>query len=68
MGGWSFIRDEIEWCATQIEAKMPRPRYAGRPPSAATATGLMSKHKAEMAAFINSALGPDPVDDKIVAS
>ena len=68
MGGWSFIRDEIEWCATQIDAKMPRPRYAGRPPSAATATGLMSKHKAEMAAFINSALGPDPVDDKIVAS
>ena len=67
MGGWTFIRDEIEWCAGQIGSKNPRPRYAGRPPSAATATGLMSKHKAEMAAFINAALGPDPVDDKIVA-
>jgi 2-oxoglutarate dehydrogenase E1 component len=67
MGGWTFIRDEIEWCATQIDAKSPRPRYAGRPPSAATATGLMSKHKAEMAAFLNTALGPDPIDDKIVA-
>jgi 2-oxoglutarate dehydrogenase E1 component len=67
MGGWSFIRDEIEWCAMQVDAKSPRPHYAGRPPSAATATGLMSKHKAEMNAFIQAALGPDPVDDKIVA-
>jgi len=68
MGGWTFIRDEIEWCATQVGAKSPRPHYAGRPPSAATATGLLSKHKAEQAAFIAAALGEDPVDDKIVAT
>ncbi|MEN0077592.1 MAG: 2-oxoglutarate dehydrogenase E1 component [Pseudomonadota bacterium] len=66
MGGWAFIRDEIEWCAGQAGAVAPRPKYAGRPPSAATATGLMSKHIEERDALISAALGPDPVDDKIV--
>ena len=32
------------------------PRYAGRPASAATATGLMSKHLAELKAFLAEAL------------
>jgi len=67
MGGWTFIRDEIEWCAQQIEAKLPRPRYAGRPPSAATATGLLSKHNAEQNALVMTALSTDPVDDRIVS-
>ena len=34
-----------------------RPRYAGRPASAATATGLMSKHLAQLQAFLDEALG-----------
>ena len=67
MGGWTFIRDEIEWCAAQIGAKIPRPRYAGRAPSAATATGLLSKHNAEQNALVTTALSPDPVDDRIVS-
>ena len=67
MGGWTFIRDEIEWCAQQIGAKMPRPHYAGRAPAAATATGLMSKHTAEQTALVETALSPEPVDDRIVA-
>ncbi len=67
MGGWSFIRDEIEWCAGQAGAKQPRPKYAGRAPSAATATGLLSKHQAEQNALLNLALSLDPVDDRIVA-
>jgi 2-oxoglutarate dehydrogenase E1 component len=67
MGGWTFIRDEIEWCAGQIGAKIPRPRYAGRAPSAATATGLLSKHNAEQNALVMTALSPDPVDDRIVS-
>jgi 2-oxoglutarate dehydrogenase E1 component len=66
MGGWTFIRDEIEWCASQAGYKQPRPKYAGRPPSAATATGLLSKHQAEQANLIKTALSPDPVDDRIV--
>ena len=66
MGAWSFIRDEIEWCATQIGCEMPRPRYAGRAPSAATATGLLSKHKEEQDALLSTALGTGPVDDHII--
>ncbi|MAN45592.1 MAG: 2-oxoglutarate dehydrogenase E1 component [Hyphomonas sp.] len=68
MGGWTFIRDEIEWCANQAGSKSSRPHYAGRPPSAATATGLLSKHKAEQDALISTALGANPVDDNIVAT
>jgi 2-oxoglutarate dehydrogenase E1 component len=68
MGGWTFIRDEIEWCAGKAGVKSPRPSYAGRKPSAATATGLLSKHKAEQSALINVALGPKSVDDNIVSA
>ena len=57
MGGWTFIRDEIEWCLQQVGADNTRPLYAGRPASASTATGLMSKHVAEKNAFIDAALG-----------
>ena len=67
MGGWSFIRDELEWCAGQAKHKNPRPKYVGRAPSAATATGLFSKHNEEKDAFIGAALGEAPVSDNIVA-
>ncbi|MEO1028199.1 MAG: 2-oxoglutarate dehydrogenase E1 component, partial [Pseudomonadota bacterium] len=66
MGGWSFIRDEIEWCAGHSGIKNPRPKYCGRPPSAATATGLLSKHQEELQSFLDAAFGDSPVDDKIV--
>ncbi|MEM7492058.1 MAG: 2-oxoglutarate dehydrogenase E1 component [Pseudomonadota bacterium] len=67
MGGWTFIRDEIEWCAGKVGATTPRPKYAGRPPSAATATGLLTTHNSEKEAFINAALGHQPVEDSLVA-
>ena len=66
MGGWTFIRDEIEWCCQQIGADRPRPKYTGRPPAAATATGLLSTHNREKQAFLNAALGEAPVEDNIV--
>ncbi|PZA10810.1 2-oxoglutarate dehydrogenase E1 component [Rhodopseudomonas palustris] len=56
MGGWHFIEPYLEWVQNQIEAKHRRPRYAGRPASAATATGLMSKHVAQLKAFLDDAL------------
>ena len=68
MGGWTFIRDEIEWAASQAGYANPRPKYSGRPPSAATATGLLSKHQAEQASLIRIALSPDPVDDRNVSA
>jgi hypothetical protein len=44
-GRWTFIEPNIEWVLDHIGAKhKTRPRYAGRPAAAATATGLMSKH------------------------
>ncbi len=56
MGAWSFATPNIEWVLEHIEAKYRRPRYVGRPASAATATGLMSKHMAELKAFVDEAL------------
>jgi 2-oxoglutarate dehydrogenase E1 component len=56
MGAWSFIEANIEWVLEHINAKHRRPRYVGRAASAATATGLMSKHMAELRAFLDEAL------------
>ncbi len=66
MGAWTFIRDELEWCAAQAGNKQPRPKYTGRAPSAATATGLLSKHQAEQAALVKAALSPNAVDDRLI--
>jgi len=57
MGAWFFVDTFIEWVLNQINAKHKRPRYAGRPAMAATATGLMSKHQAQLKAFLEEALG-----------
>jgi 2-oxoglutarate dehydrogenase E1 component len=57
MGAWSFIEPNLSWVLDHIDAKHRRPRYAGRPSSAATATGLMSKHLRELKAFLDEALG-----------
>jgi 2-oxoglutarate dehydrogenase E1 component len=57
MGAWHFIEPYLEWVLNQIHATHKRPRYAGRAASAATATGLMSKHLAQLKAFLDEALG-----------
>ena len=56
MGSWHFIEPYLEWVLNQIHAPNRRPRYAGRAASAATATGLMSKHLAQLKAFLDEAL------------
>ncbi|MGO8801145.1 MAG: 2-oxoglutarate dehydrogenase E1 component [Roseiarcus sp.] len=53
MGAWSFVEPYLEWALGQVGGKSKRARYAGRPASAATATGLMSKHLAQMKAFLD---------------
>ena len=68
MGGWTFIRDEIEFCAGKAGVKSPRPSYAGRSAAAATATGLKSKHDEEQAALIAAALGKKEVADSVVSA
>jgi 2-oxoglutarate dehydrogenase E1 component len=56
MGAWHFIEPYLEWVLNQIHAPNKRPRYAGRAASAATATGLMSKHLAQLKALLDEAL------------
>src|SRR6478672_8233315 len=57
MGAWHFIEPYLEWVLNQVNAPNKRPRYAGRAAAAATATGLMSKHLAQLKAFLDEALG-----------
>ena len=56
MGAWSFVEPYLEWVLESIGAERRQPRYVGRPASAATATGLMSKHLAQLGAFLDEAL------------
>ena len=57
MGAWHFIEPYLEWVLNQAGASNRRPRYTGRAAAAATATGLMSKHLAQLKAFLDDALG-----------
>jgi 2-oxoglutarate dehydrogenase E1 component len=57
MGAWHFIEPYLEWVLNQVNTPNKRPRYAGRAAAAATATGLMSKHLAQLKAFLDEALG-----------
>jgi 2-oxoglutarate dehydrogenase E1 component len=57
MGAWSFIDPYLEWVLAHIDAKHQRVRYTGRPAAASPATGLMSKHMAQLEAFLEDALG-----------
>lgn len=56
MGAWSFIEPNLEWVLERIESKVKRAIYAGRPASAATATGQASKHSQEQKALVEQAL------------
>ncbi|MEI8147318.1 MAG: 2-oxoglutarate dehydrogenase E1 component, partial [Alphaproteobacteria bacterium] len=55
MGSWTFVEPYLEWVLGTARAKVKRARYVGRPASAATATGLMSKHVAQLNDFLNEA-------------
>ncbi len=55
MGSWTFVEPYLEWVLNQVGGKTKRPRYVGRPASAATATGLMSRHAAQLKAFLDEA-------------
>src|SRR5271154_2723789 len=53
MGAWTFVEPLLEWVLAQVGGKTKRARYAGRPAAAATAGGLMSKHLAQLKAFLD---------------
>jgi 2-oxoglutarate dehydrogenase E1 component len=56
MGAWFFVEPFLEWVLDQIKAKHRIPAYAGRPASASTAAGLMSKHLEQLKTLLNDAL------------
>jgi 2-oxoglutarate dehydrogenase E1 component len=56
MGAWFFVEPFLEWVLDQIKAKHRIPSYTGRPASASTAAGLMSRHLAQLKAFLDEAL------------
>ncbi|MBZ6075831.1 2-oxoglutarate dehydrogenase E1 component [Microvirga puerhi] len=55
MGSWTFVEPYLEWVLKTAGSKVDRPRYVGRAASAATATGLMSKHLGQLQAFLDEA-------------
>ncbi|MCF8476643.1 MAG: 2-oxoglutarate dehydrogenase E1 component [Pseudolabrys sp.] len=56
-GAWFFVDVFLTWVLKQIGAKHQSSRYAGRPASASTAVGQMSKHLAQLKQFLDEALG-----------
>ena len=58
MGPWSFVDPYLEWVLGQMGGPAKRARYVGRPAAAATATGLMSKHLAQVKSFMDEAFAP----------
>jgi len=57
MGAYHFLEPYLEWVLDQIGAKGKKPAYAGRPASASTAVGQMSKHLTQLKALLDDALG-----------
>ena len=59
MGCWTFVQPRINTAARVINGKDVRPRYAGRKPAAATATGLGGRaHNAEQQDVYDQAFAP----------
>ena len=55
MGGWTFVDPWLELTLEKMDIRAKRARYVGRPASASTAAGLMSRHLKELEAFTTEA-------------
>ena len=55
MGGWTFVEPWLELTLDKLKIKATRARYVGRPASASTAAGQMSRHLKELEAFLTEA-------------
>jgi 2-oxoglutarate dehydrogenase E1 component len=55
MGGWTFVDPWLELTLERLDIKAKRARYVGRPASASTAAGLMSRHLKELENFLTEA-------------
>ena len=57
MGAWSFVEPCIAEVLEELGGASARARYAGRPASAATATGSASRHARVQKTLVHEALG-----------
>ena len=57
MGAWTYAQPNIDRVLDYLKATNAKVSYAGRHPSASTATGLMSRHLKELKEFLEAALG-----------
>ena len=57
MGAWTYAQPNIDRVLDYLKATNAKASYAGRNPSASTATGLMSRHLKELKDFLEVALG-----------
>ena len=55
MGGWQFVDPWLELTLERMKISAKRARYVGRPASASTAAGLMSRHQKELETFLTEA-------------
>jgi len=55
MGGWTFVDPWLELTLAKMNINAKRARYVGRPASASTAAGLMTRHKKELDTFLAAA-------------
>mmetsp|Transcript_244 Transcript_244/g.383 ORF Transcript_244/g.383 Transcript_244/m.383 type:complete len:1093 (+) Transcript_244:286-3564(+) len=58
MGAYSYIAPRVETATRQINDDEKRPRYVGRPVSAAPATGMGKVHQDEYQKIIDGVFGP----------
>ena len=55
MGGWQFVDPWLELTLERMKITAKRARYVGRPASASTAAGQMSRHLKELETFLTEA-------------
>ena len=55
MGGWMFVDPWLELTLARLGVAAKRARYVGRPASASTAAGIMSRHVKELETFVAQA-------------
>jgi 2-oxoglutarate dehydrogenase E1 component len=56
MGAWTFVEPRLHAVVDMLKTGGRAVRYAGRPSSAATATGLLSKHNDQRKLLLEQAL------------
>lgn len=56
MGAWRFVQEQIQPVLDSTQRVL---RYAGRAPSASTASGSLKRHQEELAELLEQAFAPE---------